>query len=181
MMPNPSENLESLAADLLASLPQENDAACLWETARHLSKITQSGQILRDEYRKTRDESDRFGYGNHLIYSAPDDVFHIRAMVFASKQVTPIHDHRVWCCLVCLDGEITEHFYNIDGEQSPHVCLAQTRQLAPGDTSQANPQCSNIHALENLSADPAITIHVYAGPPLPSARKFYEQAPCTAG
>ncbi|MEM6681397.1 MAG: cysteine dioxygenase family protein [Pseudomonadota bacterium] len=111
------------------------------------------------------------GYGNHLIFEDESGQFHVRAMLFGPQQMTPIHDHRVWCALVCCTGQIGERSFRIDDKGQAD--LQAYRVLHTGMTSVAEPGDEQAHCLQNDASEIGITVHIYGGPEGPSALKFY--------
>ena len=172
-MSRPSPEFTVWAAALSARLqpvavdeqPALAEAALRTFAARPLTADTALG---------VADPAEIKGYGNHLIYEDPAGTFHIRAMVFAPGQVTPIHDHRVWCCLICHRGVVTERAFapGADG----YARATGRRDLAVGATSVAIPGGTDVHCLQNQADAVGVTVHVYGGPVGPSALNFYEEA-----
>ena len=172
---SPDHFLEQWVSQLGAALPVGDVPGCLDTASDHLRMLPSYVDVLNDAQVDYVDASVPKGYGNHLVSDGVDEKFHVRAMVLAPGHVTPIHDHAVWCCLICVKGAVTEHFYTASTDSQPSATLKDSRTLLVGQVSKANPAGPNIHALENRSDATAITIHVYGGPVAPSAETIYDQ------
>ena len=105
-------------------------------------------------------------YARRLLHRDPHDRYSIVVMVWGAGQGTPIHDHAgMWCVECVFRGEIVVTSYELLGEEpSGHVRFRRESTLIAGlgEAGALIPPW-DYHVIENTSAAPAVTIHVYGG------------------
>jgi predicted metal-dependent enzyme (double-stranded beta helix superfamily) len=99
-------------------------------------------------------------YVRHVLYGDPNGRFTIVALVWGPGHATPVHGHKVWCALAVVDGTLQEEFYTYR-ETHSDATLASVAARGRLDGSCALPGFQQIHRIKNMSAEPAISIHVY--------------------
>ncbi len=101
-------------------------------------------------------------YTQHVLHVAPDRSHSVVALVWYPGQRTPIHDHVSWCVVGVYEGEESQTFYRLAGDEGD-VCLVETgRETArPGSCTSLIPPAENIHCVANAGSGRAISIHVY--------------------
>src|SRR3954449_6217737 len=109
-------------------------------------------------------------YRAHTLHVEPDGSFSIVALVWRPGQRTRIHDHVTWCSFAVLQGVEHEELFDADlnliARSANHV----------GDVSGFAPP-GDIHRVHNISAETAISIHVYGTDVSrvgSSARRYYD-------
>ena len=100
---------------------------------------------------------------NHVEPSLPP--FSFTLIVFAPKQKTPKHSHRVDCAPLCLKGLVQETLYqeSNDSKNKSDSCLEKIRtQIHKPYEGVYLHQCKpNIHHLENASDGISMSLHLY--------------------
>jgi len=104
---------------------------------------------------------DRFA--NQLLYRPKDAVFSVTGGNWAPGQTTPIHDHLTWAVVGVYEGEERESIYRrTDDGSDPKratLVLASERINAKGHVTILGR--TGIHRIDNVSARPSHSIHVY--------------------
>ena len=118
-----------------------------------LESISSHSQLLDDASFERKQKS----YTRNLIFS--DDQISVWALIWAPDSSTPIHDHHCSCCFTVLRGSILETWYESIGNGKAR----QTGQTirAPGYVASMMPSGPNIHQMQNLGTEEAISIHIY--------------------
>lgn len=108
-----------------------------------------------------RQRKDRFA--NNLVYMPDDGAFSVNAAVWLPGQTTPIHDHLTWAMVGVYEGEERESiFRRTDDGSNPRVARLQRvseRVNRKGHITTLG--SSGIHRIDNVSAGPSLSIHVY--------------------
>jgi 3-mercaptopropionate dioxygenase len=104
---------------------------------------------------------DRFAM--NLLHMPPDKAYSIIGGVWKPGQTTPIHDHLTWALIGVYSGQEREALYKrIDDKTNPrHAKLEKVseRVNTKGHVTVLNN--TGIHKVDNVSQDPALSIHVY--------------------
>lgn len=104
---------------------------------------------------------DRFA--NNLLYRPKDAIFSVTGGNWAPGQTTPIHDHLTWAVVGVYEGEERESIYRrTDDGSNPKkatLVLASERINAKGHVTVLGR--AGIHRIDNVSAKPSHSIHVY--------------------
>jgi predicted metal-dependent enzyme (double-stranded beta helix superfamily) len=100
---------------------------------------------------------DPAGYRTHLVHAEPDGSFSIVAMVWLSRQQTPVHDHVTWCVTGVLQGAEYEEIF---GYRSGSLELIDRRENPPGTVSGFAPP-GDIHRVTNSGTGVAVSMHIY--------------------
>jgi predicted metal-dependent enzyme (double-stranded beta helix superfamily) len=88
-----------------------------------------------------------------------DEATSVWAMTWAAGSATAIHDHHCSCCFGIIAGELVERrFRSLDGDRAVQTF---ERSRGAGFIACMQPTGPNIHQMLNLSAEEAISIHVY--------------------
>jgi 3-mercaptopropionate dioxygenase len=117
---------------------------------------------------------DRFAM--NLIHKSKDDSFSIVGAVWKPGQTTPIHDHLTWAMVGTYSGQEREAlFRRLDDRSDPNVARLEKvseRTNAKGHVTVLG--SSGIHRVDNLGAEPALSIHVYGRDIGPTERHAYD-------
>jgi predicted metal-dependent enzyme (double-stranded beta helix superfamily) len=117
---------------------------------------------------------DRFAM--NLIYKPKDDSFSIAGAVWKPGQTTPIHDHLTWAMVGTYSGEEREAlFRRLDDGSNPGVAkLEKVSERTNTNGHVTVLGSSGIHRVDNLGAEPALSIHVYGRDIGPTERHAYD-------
>ena len=117
---------------------------------------------------------DRFAM--NLIHKPRDDGFSIVGAVWKPGQTTPIHDHLTWAMVGTYSGQEREAlFRRLDDGSDPGVARLEKvseRMNKKGHVTVLG--SSGIHRVDNLGAEPALSIHVYGRDIGPAERHAYD-------
>jgi 3-mercaptopropionate dioxygenase len=106
------------------------------------------------------------GIGTWLIFRAGDKSLSLFSLVVPSGSKTPVHDHLAWGFIGLYRGVQSEIMYKRtdDGSHHDHAELevAEVNQLKPGDIYKLLPPDGDIHAVETVSKEASISIHLLA-------------------
>ena len=98
------------------------------------------------------------------IYCDPNGRFSVILVAWGCGAKTPIHGHHAWGCLSVVSGEITFNCYKVVGDcdcPAVEVKLSEQIQASAGAVATGDVYPKGIHALENHTQSPAVTLHVY--------------------
>jgi predicted metal-dependent enzyme (double-stranded beta helix superfamily) len=102
------------------------------------------------------------GFRRHLLYRDTEERFSIQAIVWGPQQASPIHDHLAWCVAGLFQGEQQETIYQLlPDEKTRRLVSIESERKGPGDVTHFAAHRSNIHRVENVGRDFAVSIHVY--------------------
>jgi len=99
-------------------------------------------------------------YAQYLLYRPADHAFSVVSFVWNPGQGSPIHDHCTWGVIGQYQGEEEESRFRIINNRLERVALVIAH---PGDVSHVYPPARDIHQINNRSAAPTISIHIYGG------------------
>ncbi len=104
---------------------------------------------------------DRFA--NNLLYRPKDRAFSIMGGNWAPGQTTPIHDHLTWAIVGVYAGEERESIYRRtdDGFDPGRATLELASERINGKGHVTVLGRAGIHRIDNVSARPSHSIHVY--------------------
>ena len=104
---------------------------------------------------------DRFAM--NLIHMPKDEIFSIVGGVWQPGQTTPIHDHLTWALIGAYSGEERESLYRrLDEGSDPKFAkleMASENINRKGHVTVLGK--AGIHRVDNVSPEPAWSIHVY--------------------
>lgn len=124
-----------------------------------LVQLLATPRSIPDEAFKPR--KDRFAM--NLFYMPKDKAFSVNGAVWLPGQTTPIHDHLTWVMVGLYGGEEREAiFRRTDDRSNPKLAtleLASERVHAKGHITTLGE--AGIHRIDNMSAGPSRSIHVY--------------------
>ena len=102
------------------------------------------------------------GFRRHLLFRDDEERFSIQAIVWGPQQASPIHDHLSWCVAGLYRGQQQETIYQLlpDAKTKRLIPVNSDRKRA-GDVTHFAAHRSNIHRVENVGQDFAVSIHVY--------------------
>ena len=109
--------------------------------------------------------TDGDSYARRMLHQGPDKAYTVIVMVWQPGQITPIHDHAGrWCVECVLKGTMQIVGYDPVGDPAAGCGFAETKTVnaMPGNVGILRPP-NEFHSLGNVSADQAVTIHVYEG------------------
>jgi predicted metal-dependent enzyme (double-stranded beta helix superfamily) len=99
----------------------------------------------------------------NLIHMPEDKVFSIVGGVWQPGQTTPIHDHLTWALIGVYGGEERESLYRrTDDGSNPKI--AKLEHVSEKINKRGHVTVlgsAGIHRVDNISKDPAWSIHVY--------------------
>jgi predicted metal-dependent enzyme (double-stranded beta helix superfamily) len=97
------------------------------------------------------------GYTRNLL--AGDGLASIWAMVWSPGAATSIHDHHCSCCFGVVSGVVSETWYRaVTASQA----VPETQyEREPGYVACMLPTGPNLHCMQNLGTEEAISIHIY--------------------
>ncbi|MEM8963601.1 MAG: cysteine dioxygenase family protein [Acidobacteriota bacterium] len=104
-------------------------------------------------------------YARHSIHWDPVRNYSVLAMVWASGQGTPLHDHDgMWCVEGLLQGELAITQYELHERQDDRYRFSKDSTVSArvGSAGGLIPPF-DYHTIENPNDTTAITIHVYGG------------------
>lgn len=102
------------------------------------------------------------GFRRHLLYRDSEERFSIQAIVWGPQQASPIHDHLAWCVAGLYQGEQHETIYELLPLRKTQCLVPVKRERKrPGDVTHFVGNRSNIHRVENVGQQFAVSIHVY--------------------
>jgi predicted metal-dependent enzyme (double-stranded beta helix superfamily) len=102
-------------------------------------------------------------YRRHLLAADPRGRYAVAALVWHSRQASPVHAHHTWCGYAVLEGKLTETVFEWNGTQ--HCASAtRTQTRRQGAVSFVRGGRGGIHRLGNSSDAPAISLHIYGVP-----------------
>jgi predicted metal-dependent enzyme (double-stranded beta helix superfamily) len=108
-----------------------------------------------------RPRKDRFAM--NLLHTPKDKIFSVNGAIWLPGQTTPIHDHLTWAMVGLYDGEERESiFRRTDDRSNPKMAtleLASVRVNTRGHITTLGG--AGIHRIDNVSARPSKSIHVY--------------------
>jgi len=124
-----------------------------------LARLLATPGSIPDEAFKPRE--DRFAM--NLLYLPKDKAFSVNGAIWLPRQTTPIHDHLTWAMIGLYDGQEREAlFRRTDDRSNPKLAnleLASERVNTKGHITTLGE--AGIHRIDNVSAGPSRSIHVY--------------------
>jgi predicted metal-dependent enzyme (double-stranded beta helix superfamily) len=97
-------------------------------------------------------------YVRHLLHEDMANGWAMVALAWMPGQASPVHGHRTWCALGVHQGWLEERYFSL----ARGLPVLGTRvPRAVGSTSAGPADITLIHQLANVSAEPALSIHVY--------------------
>ncbi|MCQ9156658.1 cysteine dioxygenase family protein [Acidomonas methanolica] len=133
-----------------------------------LALQTEGAALLRDLVEEDRWLPDAFArphpehYCQYLLHCDPLERFSVVSFVWAPRQKTPLHDHRVWGLIGMLRGRESETQFvrEADGTFS----ATGSTFLEQGDVASLAPGVNDYHQVANAIEDrTSVSIHVYGG------------------
>ena len=105
--------------------------------------------------------TDRFA--NNLLYRPKDRAFSIMGGAWAPGQTTPIHDHLTWAVVGVIRGQERESIYRRtdDGSSPARATLERVSERFNEKGHVTVLGAAGIHRIDNVSAEPSHSIHVY--------------------
>ncbi|NRA44697.1 MAG: hypothetical protein HRU09_07060 [Oligoflexales bacterium] len=119
-------------------------------------------QIKLEAYPASNRSYQKYVLYNHVESDLPP--FSFTLIVFAPKQKTPKHSHRVDCAPLCLQGLVKETLYReVEQENSSPQKLevVRTKIYKPYEGAYLLKCQPNIHHLENASDGISMSLHLY--------------------
>ena len=106
-------------------------------------------------------------YARRLLHRAPGNRYTVIAMVWGVGQGTPLHDHAgTWCVECVYRGKIKVTSFSVRGGDPEKDIVQFERETVimagVGEAGALIPPFE-YHMIENPTAAPAVTIHVYGG------------------
>jgi predicted metal-dependent enzyme (double-stranded beta helix superfamily) len=149
-------SLTEFACLVAAAAEARDEATIARAVADALPALLANPSLLRRAEREGSPE----GYRQHVLHADPDGRFSIVALVWRPGQSTPTHDHVAWCVVGVYEGEEREtRFVRRGGGRLAPVDVQCYRR---GDVTYLVPAGEHdIHRVENIGADTAVSIHVY--------------------
>eukprot|EP01006_Ploeotia_vitrea_P033084 TRINITY_DN65229_c0_g2_i2.p1 TRINITY_DN65229_c0_g2~~TRINITY_DN65229_c0_g2_i2.p1 ORF type:complete len:240 (-),score=51.69 TRINITY_DN65229_c0_g2_i2:76-795(-) len=109
------------------------------------------------------------GYQKYVVMNYPGDEdygkFSFTLIVLSQHQQTPIHDHKVICAPICIQGIMTEVLYRVNEGDARGTTLQEVKrhEMHPGNGNFLYPEGLNCHTVGNYSFDGvSMSLHLYA-------------------
>jgi predicted metal-dependent enzyme (double-stranded beta helix superfamily) len=136
-----------------------NDVSALAQAvAGRLAILVAQPGWLKPEHRQPADA----GFRRHLLYVAPDGGFSVQSIVWKPGQRTGPHDHVAWCVVGVYQGIEQETMYRLYQDEDGQFLVPGDRHVVrPGHAVALVPPDEDIHDVENIGDDLAVSIHVY--------------------
>jgi len=120
--------------------------------------LANPGSIPKEAFKPRKDR-----FAMNLIYAPMDKTFSVNGAIWLPGQTTPIHDHLTWAMVGLYEGEERESvFRRTDDRSNPKMAkldLASERVNTRGHITTLGG--AGIHRIDNVSARPSKSIHVY--------------------
>jgi predicted metal-dependent enzyme (double-stranded beta helix superfamily) len=100
-------------------------------------------------------------YSSYQLYLNAQGSLSVILDIFAPGQVAPVHNHRCWGVVACLEGEELERHYAVPDDLSSAPLECGLRRNGPGAVSVADPARHAFHQVECVGDIPAISLHIY--------------------
>ncbi len=156
-------HLATLINKLDEAVESSDGKVCCYRVKAVLEDAVCSANCFLDE-RHTRSATDR--YARNLVHIDPKGRYSVIAMVWGHGQGTPIHDHdNMWCCECVVKGRIKVVSYRLlGGLEDELVDFKPELEIfaGPGEAGALIPPFDH-HTIENMEAEPSVTLHVYGG------------------
>ena|SRR5579872_4714205 len=148
-------SIQQFADQLGAILP----AANTFQVAEGLPRLLHNPRLLTPEQKESSSQS----YRRHSLYVDPDGRFSVLALVWEAGQSTPAHNHPCWAVAGVYQGELRETSYRrLEGANGDVRLLATgVTHYRQGDVTYLDASGSNLHRLDNPTAEIAISIHIF--------------------
>ena len=142
---------------IVRSAPSE--AELLRALKPKMEKLLRSpGSVPEEAFTPRKDR-----FANTLLHRPPDKAFSITGGTWAPGQTTPIHDHLTWAVVGVYEGEERESIFRRtdDGSDPARATLelASERINRRGHVTVLGEK--GIHRIDNVSARPSHSVHVY--------------------
>jgi len=165
-----STQIGRLIQDLERALTSQDCATDQVHCVAHLLEdFLGRPNLLEPRWTATREDH----YARHRVFVDPEDRFCVVAMVWGPGQGTVIHDHGgVWCVEGVYQGKMHIVRYNLDHRDGDRCHFKRVEEITAGVGEVGNliPPYE-YHVMENLTEQPAVTLHVY-GRELKSCRRY---------
>jgi len=122
-----------------------------------LRRLVTESDWLEEKYRRAIPSK---AYAQYLLYRPDDHAFSVVSFVWNPGQGSPIHDHCTWGVIGQYQGEEEESRFRIVDNRLERIGVVLAR---PGDVSHVYPPSRDIHQINNRTASPTISIHIYGG------------------
>jgi predicted metal-dependent enzyme (double-stranded beta helix superfamily) len=168
--------VDSGTLEWLARLPAP-DAAL--EAAAWLAELVADDAFLKSQVLPRFDPLAGGPEPSMAVLADGGGAYSLLAFHWPAGSATRIHDHGSWAVLGVAAGYLHEdRFVRLDeGDRPIHAHLRRlwSDDWAPGWTSALLPREGGIHRIQNRSADPAVSIHLY-GPTSDGEGREYDPA-----
>jgi 3-mercaptopropionate dioxygenase len=135
-----------------------NESEVLRRIKPLLEKLIRSESVPPEAFTPRKDR-----FAMNLIHMPKDEMFSIIGGVWHPGQTTPIHDHLTWALIGVYDGEEREAlFRRTDDGSNPKIAKIEKvseKINAKGHVTVLGHR--GIHRVDNISAKPTTSIHVY--------------------
>lgn len=135
--------------------------------------LANPGSIPKEAFKPRKDR-----FAMNLIYAPMDKTFSVNGAIWLPGQTTPIHDHLTWAMVGLYEGEERESvFRRTDDRSNPKMAkldLASERVNTRGHITTLGG--AGIHRIDNVSARPSKSIHVYGSDIGNAERHSYDPA-----
>jgi predicted metal-dependent enzyme (double-stranded beta helix superfamily) len=159
-----ASKVDELIRRLDGATTARDDAARCRAVKQVLIDIVNSGeQFLSPPYLEPAPDR----YARRLIHRAPDGRYSVLAMVWDVGQGTPLHDHAgTWCVECVYRGKIRVTSFSVHGgDPEKDIVRFEQESVVMAGVGEAGALIPpfEYHKIENPTATPAVTIHVYGG------------------
>ncbi len=153
--------LESLVSEVRRCLllPTESTDEIPALVAQCLKGYLSAEELLN----QTQTQPNASHYQRHTLFRDEAGEFTIMALVWLPGQETPVHGHMAWGAVGLYAGELNVTNYEIFGTRAGQMHLQPVGEIdaREGDVTSVTGGINDIHKIKNVSAKPAISIHVY--------------------
>lgn len=120
--------------------------------------VTTPGSVPRKAFAPRKDR-----FANNLIFRPNDRAFSVTGGNWAPGQTTPIHDHLTWAVVGVYEGKERESIYRRkdDGSDPKRAELEQVSARINETGHVTVLGSAGIHRIDNVSAHPSLSIHMY--------------------
>lgn len=157
-------HVEELIRRLDEAVADANDESCCRKVKQALiDAIDGRGLTLPETYLVPTPDR----YARRLLHRDPAGRYTVIAMVWGPGQHTPLHDHAgIWCVECVYRGKIEVTSYSVrGGDPEQGVVLFEKARVVTAGIGEAGALIPpfEYHTIENVTARPSVTIHVYGG------------------
>ena len=137
---------------------RSNESLKLAHLKPRLEQLMQSSNIPEQSFIPRQDR-----FAMNLLHMPPDKEYSIIGGVWKPGQTTPIHDHLTWALIGVYSGQEREALYKRTDDKTnlKHAKLEKVSERVNTKGHVTVLSHTGIHKVDNISQEPAHSIHVY--------------------